>query len=69
LPRIGRLISGHMGAYSYLPASVTTFPPAAEFVTILRQSGFHDVRAVPLTFGVVYLYTAVRNQEAGIGNQ
>jgi len=61
LPRIGRLISGHMGAYSYLPASVTTFPPAAEFVTLLRQSGFHDVRAVPLTFGVVYLYTAVRN--------
>jgi demethylmenaquinone methyltransferase/2-methoxy-6-polyprenyl-1,4-benzoquinol methylase len=56
LPRIGRLISGHTGAYSYLPASVGTFPPPEEFMTILRRSGFSDVRAVPLTFGVVYLY-------------
>jgi demethylmenaquinone methyltransferase/2-methoxy-6-polyprenyl-1,4-benzoquinol methylase len=60
LPLIGRMISGHTGAYSYLPASVGTFPPPAEFVTILRQAGFADVRAVPLTFGIVYLYTGVK---------
>ena len=60
LPFIGRQISGHGGAYSYLPASVGSFPPPAEFVTVLRQAGFADVRAVPLTFGVVYLYTAVK---------
>ena len=60
LPLIGRLISGHTGAYSYLPASVGTFPPPAEFMTILRQSGFADVQAVPLTLGIVYLYTAVK---------
>ncbi len=59
LPFIGRRISGHGGAYSYLPASVGSFPPPAEFVTVLRQAGFADVRAVPLTFGIVYLYTAV----------
>jgi demethylmenaquinone methyltransferase/2-methoxy-6-polyprenyl-1,4-benzoquinol methylase len=58
LPLIGRLISGHTGAYTYLPASVGTFPPPAEVVTLLRQAGFTDVRAVPLTFGIVYLYTA-----------
>jgi demethylmenaquinone methyltransferase/2-methoxy-6-polyprenyl-1,4-benzoquinol methylase len=62
LPRIGRVISGHSGAYSYLPASVGAFPPPHEFVTLLRQSGFADVRAVPLTFGIVYLYVAVRDQ-------
>ena len=39
LPRIGRMISGHSGAYSYLPASVGTFPPPDEFVTLLRQCG------------------------------
>jgi hypothetical protein len=39
---------------------VGTFPPPVEFVTLLGQAGFADVRAVPLTFGVVYLYTAVR---------
>ena len=60
LPLIGGAISGHMGAYSYLPASVGTFPPPAEFVTLLRQSGFNDVRAVPLTLGVVYLYTGIK---------
>lgn len=60
LPAIGRFVSGHQGAYSYLPASVGAFPPPAEFVALLRQSGFGQVVAVPLTFGVVYLYTAVR---------
>ena len=60
LPFIGRRISGHTGAYTYLPASVGTFPPPAEFMTILRQAGFAQIRADPLTFGIVYLYTAVK---------
>jgi demethylmenaquinone methyltransferase/2-methoxy-6-polyprenyl-1,4-benzoquinol methylase len=60
LPLIGRMISGHTGAYSYLPASVGTFPPPSEFISILRQAGFAEVRAVPLTFGIVYLYTGVK---------
>jgi demethylmenaquinone methyltransferase/2-methoxy-6-polyprenyl-1,4-benzoquinol methylase len=60
LPLIGRVISGHSGAYTYLPASVGTFPPPVEFMTLLRQAGFADVRAVPLTFGIVYLYTAAK---------
>jgi demethylmenaquinone methyltransferase/2-methoxy-6-polyprenyl-1,4-benzoquinol methylase len=58
LPLVGRFVSGHGGAYSYLPASVGTFPPPHEFMKILRQAGFDDVQAVPLTFGIVYLYTA-----------
>jgi len=60
LPLVGRLISGHAGAYSYLPASVGAFPPPAEFMALLRRAGFAEVKAVPLTFGIVYLYTAVR---------
>ncbi len=60
LPLVGRTVSGHDAAYSYLPASVGAFPPPAEFMTILRQRGFTEVRAVPLTFGIVYLYTAQR---------
>ena len=58
LPRIGRAVSGHNAAYSYLPASVGTFPPPGEFMSILTAAGFTDVRADPLTFGIVYLYTA-----------
>ena len=60
LPQIGRVVSHHEGAYSYLPASVGTFPSPADFMTSLRQSGFRDVEAIPLTFGIVYLYTAIR---------
>jgi demethylmenaquinone methyltransferase/2-methoxy-6-polyprenyl-1,4-benzoquinol methylase len=61
LPRIGRVISGHSGAYAYLPASVSAFETPDQLVKILRQCGFLDVRAVPLTLGVVYLYTARRD--------
>ncbi len=60
LPRVGRAISGHSAAYSYLPASVGAFTPTAEFVRILERSGFVEVKAEPLTFGIVYLYTGRR---------
>lgn len=60
LPLVGRLVSRHGSAYSYLPASVGTFPPPAEFARLVAATGFSQVRAVPLTFGIVYLYTAER---------
>jgi demethylmenaquinone methyltransferase / 2-methoxy-6-polyprenyl-1,4-benzoquinol methylase len=60
LPLIGRVISRDQSAYGYLPASVGSFATPDEFVKILRQSGFADVTAVPLTFGIVFLYTARR---------
>jgi len=60
LPRIGRLVSRHQGAYGYLPASVTAFAPPSEFAGLLRTAGFADVAALPLTFGIVVLYTATR---------
>lgn len=60
LPRLGRMISGHNAAYSYLPASVGAFPPPEVFCDTLRRSGFNNVRAVPLTFGIVYLYMGRR---------
>ncbi len=61
LPLVGRLISKHQSAYSYLPASVGTFPPAAEFAGTLAATGFSQVRAVPLTLGIVYLFTGRRS--------
>ena len=61
LPAIGRLVSKHTSAYSYLPASVGTFPPPKEFAGIIARQGFSNVRAVPLTFGIVYLYVAEKS--------
>jgi len=60
LPAVGRAVSGHNAAYSYLPASVGAFPPPPEFMQVLERSGFTNVRADPLTFGIVYLYTGVK---------
>ncbi len=53
LPRIGRLVSKHGDAYSYLPASVAQFPPPEAFMAVLRNAGFAHVRYAPLTFGIV----------------
>ena len=58
LPRIGRAVSRHDAAYGYLPASIDAFATPDEFVKILRQAGFGDVRADRLTLGSVILYTA-----------
>ena len=58
LPRLGRMVSGHSAAYAYLPASVGAFPPPEVFAETLGRAGFADVQAVPLTLGIVYLYTA-----------
>jgi demethylmenaquinone methyltransferase/2-methoxy-6-polyprenyl-1,4-benzoquinol methylase len=58
LPRLGRLISRHEGAYDYLPASVGAFTSPAEFASLLRRAGFVDVSVRPLTLGAVVLYLA-----------
>lgn len=58
LPRVGRAVSKHGKAYSYLPASVERFPSPEAFAGMLQAAGFSRVRAVPLAFGIVYLYVA-----------
>jgi demethylmenaquinone methyltransferase/2-methoxy-6-polyprenyl-1,4-benzoquinol methylase len=63
LPLVGRLVSKHGSAYSYLPASVGAFPPPAEFSRVIAATGFSQVRAVPLTLGIVYLFIAERNRQ------
>ena len=60
LPLVGKAISRHQSAYSYLPASVGTFPSATDFADLISATGFSQVRAVPLSFGIVYLYVAER---------
>jgi demethylmenaquinone methyltransferase/2-methoxy-6-polyprenyl-1,4-benzoquinol methylase len=63
LPRVGRAISRHNAAYGYLPASIGAFTTPDEFVKLLRQADFADVRAVRLTFGSVILYTARKTRD------
>jgi demethylmenaquinone methyltransferase / 2-methoxy-6-polyprenyl-1,4-benzoquinol methylase len=57
LPRIGRAVSRHDAAYTYLPESIGAFAYGDEFAKILRAAGFSHVEARPMMFGAVYLYT------------
>ena len=57
LPRIGRAVSRHDAAYTYLPESIGAFAYGDDFVRILTTAGFSQVEARPLMFGAVYLYT------------
>jgi demethylmenaquinone methyltransferase/2-methoxy-6-polyprenyl-1,4-benzoquinol methylase len=60
LPRIGRVLSHHESAYSYLPESIGAFAYGDEFARILSAAGFSHVEARPLMFGAVYLYTGTK---------
>jgi demethylmenaquinone methyltransferase/2-methoxy-6-polyprenyl-1,4-benzoquinol methylase len=60
LPRLGRAVSKHDSAYAYLPASVGTFPAPSAFAATISSHGFREVRAVPLSLGIVYLYVGTR---------
>ena len=60
LPLIGRAISKHPSAYTYLPESVEAFPTPEAFSQLLRDAGFGTVRAVSLTFGIVYMFVAIK---------
>ena len=60
LPRIGRFLSRHDAAYEYLPASVGAFASPDELAARLRTRALAEVEARPLTFGIVFLYTARR---------
>ena len=60
LPRIGRAVSRHEGAYTYLPESIGAFAYGDEFARMLNVAGFSHVEARPLMFGAVYLYTGLK---------
>jgi len=57
LPTLGKTVSKDATAYTYLPESVAVFPEGDRFCEILKNSGFKNVAARPLTFGITTLYT------------
>ena len=56
LPTVGRLISGHPTAYTYLPRSVANFPVGEELASRMTSAGFAVVRWRALTMGVVAIH-------------
>jgi demethylmenaquinone methyltransferase/2-methoxy-6-polyprenyl-1,4-benzoquinol methylase len=60
LPLVGRMISRHSAAYTYLPESVNRFPEGADFAELMREAGFEDVKYQYLSLGITCLYTGVK---------
>jgi demethylmenaquinone methyltransferase/2-methoxy-6-polyprenyl-1,4-benzoquinol methylase len=60
LPFIGGLISKDKNAYTYLPDSVSAFPSGNNFLNELDKVGFKEYKHIPLTFGIVSLYIAIK---------
>ena len=56
MPALGRFVSKDPAAYTYLPDSVMAFPEGAEFLDRLKNAGFTDLRAIPLTGGIASIY-------------
>jgi len=60
LPLIGRMVSKHSSAYTYLPESVAAFPDENEVLNIMRQSGFSKAHFIRLSFGITNLYVGTK---------
>ena len=60
LPFIGRIFSKNRGAYRYLHESVMKFADNEEFMSMLKNAGFANVRQMRLTSGVATIYSGIR---------
>jgi demethylmenaquinone methyltransferase/2-methoxy-6-polyprenyl-1,4-benzoquinol methylase len=61
LPVLGRLLSrASGGAYGYLATSVQAFAGPDEMRARLAAAGFANIRAIPLTGGIVHLYVGMK---------
>lgn len=64
LPLLGRLVSRHSTAYSYLPLSVDNFPDERELARRMADAGFTNVAVQRLSFGIAAIHSAERRVAA-----
>jgi demethylmenaquinone methyltransferase/2-methoxy-6-polyprenyl-1,4-benzoquinol methylase len=61
LPKIGTWIArDRTGVYQYLPDSIRDFPDQERFAAMWRQTGFHGVRYVNRSGGIVAMHVGVK---------
>jgi demethylmenaquinone methyltransferase/2-methoxy-6-polyprenyl-1,4-benzoquinol methylase len=59
LPVVGRIVSGHPWAYTYLPESVKEFPGPDELGGLFEEAGFKDVGWKLLSGGIAALHWGI----------
>lgn len=58
LPMIGRLVSKHTSAYTYLPESIDQFASPEAFSALLQEVGFDHIERKSQSMGVAHIYIA-----------
>lgn len=58
LPMIGRLVSKHASAYTYLPESIDQFASPEAFSALLSEVGFDHIERKSQSMGVAHIYIA-----------
>lgn len=58
LPAIGRLVSKHATAYTYLPESIDKFASPEAFTALLEEVGFDHIERKSLSLGIAHIYIA-----------
>lgn len=58
LPAIGRLVSKHSTAYTYLPESIDQFASPEKFAALLQEVGFDHIERKSQSLGIAHIYIA-----------
>ena len=58
LPAIGRLVSKHATAYTYLPDSIDKFASPEAFTALLKEVGFDHIERKSLSLSIAHIYIA-----------
>jgi demethylmenaquinone methyltransferase/2-methoxy-6-polyprenyl-1,4-benzoquinol methylase len=63
LPVVGRFVSKHRDAYTWLPESVLAFPEPVELAIRMRTTGFSDVSFQTMLGGICAIHVGTRSSE------
>lgn len=56
LPLVGGWVSGNRAAYRYLPASVIAFPNKREWMSVMQDCGYRNVRHKAFSLGICRMF-------------
>ena len=57
IPHLGKITSGDRDSYQYLVESIRKFPPQEEFVSMIEQAGFEQVKYRNLSGGISAMHS------------
>ena len=58
---LGIVLHGDPDTYRYIPESIRLYPGASAVGTLIENTGFRDVRIVPLLGGLMAIHVAIRD--------